>query len=979
MGTLLGLSHACFAQTVPSHAVPGNTAAELQLLASYNGQRVSAVEIAGHPDLQSSQFQDLFAQKEGESFSSDKVEQTAAAIKAQGKFAEVRIQAVPEVSGVRVVLVLEPAFYIGMYEFPGALTFDYSRLIQVADYSVQAPFDAVQVERDRQRLLTFFREQGYFEATIETQLKTDSVHKLVNVDFNTSLGRKARFGDLHFAGVDDAEQRQLRHDLRTLMARLRESAIRPGKTYHYSTLTRARQYLQNKLAKQGHLGAQVHLTGAEYHADTNRADIHFQVAPGQMIKVDIEGAHLWPWTRKNLLPMYQGLSADPETVQEGRQALASYFQKKGYFDATVSENFQKGPNGDTVVYHIRKERKHKVDEVKLTGNTDLKSSQLNPHIAVEKKHWFSHGKFSEQLLRSSVDNLKAVYRAEGFSNAQVVPAVARKDGNIDVTFTVTEGPRDIVNSLTIEGADTFPRSEYASNGLKVVAGQPYSSEHVAADRSTIMANYLKAGYLTASFRETATAASKQESYRINVVYHINEGPKVNTGEVLTVGRANTQQKLIDGDIASIRTGQPLTETELLTAGSKLYDHTGVFDWAEVDPKAPITTQTQDDVLVKVHEGKKNTFTYGFGFEVVQRGGSVPGGTVALPGLPPVGLPPNFTSSQATFYGPRATAEYTRNNVRGKGESLSLTGFAGRLDQRFAAYYIDPSFRWSSWKTTTTISYEKNQENPIFSSQEELASLQFLRFVDRARKNTVFFRYSFSKTDLTRVLLPQLISPSDEHVRLSTLSGNFTRDTRDSPVDEHRGVLDSLELDFNATELGGNVDFAKLTAQAAYFKEKIHHIVWATSLRLGLAQAFSNSRVPISEAFFSGGGNSLRGFPLNSAGPQRQVEVCPNGGTGCNTFIQTPTGGNELLILNFEARIPLTALKQGLGVVPFYDGGNVFPNVGFHNFTSLYSNNVGIGLRYATPVGPLRVDIGHNLNPVPGVKSTNYFISIGQAF
>jgi outer membrane protein assembly factor BamA len=494
-----------------------------------------------------------------------------------------------------------------------------------------------------------------------------------------------------------------------------------------------------------------------------------------------------------------------------------------------------------------------------------------------------------------------------------------------------------------------------------------------------MANYLKAGYLTASFRETATAASKQEPHRINVVYHINEGPKVNTGEVLTVGRADTQQKLIDRDIASIRTGQPLTETELFTAGSKLYDHTGVFDWAEVDPKAPITTQTQDDVLVKVHEGKKNTFTYGFGFEVIQRGGSVPSGTVAIPGLPPVGLPPNFTSSQATFYGPRGTAQYTRNNVRGKGESLSLTGFAGRLDQRFAAYYIDPSFRWSSWKTTTTISYEKNQENPIFSSQEELASLQFLRFVDRARKNTVFFRYSFSKTDLTRVLLPQLISPADEHVRLSTLSANFTRDTRDSPVDEHRGVLDSLELDFNDTKLGANVDFAKLTAQAAYFKEKIHHIVWASSLRIGLAQPFSNSRVPVSEAFFSGGGNSLRGFPLNSAGPQRQVQVCPNGGTDCNTFIQTPTGGNELLILNFEARIPLTAVKQGLAIVPFYDGGNVFPRVGFHDFTSLYSNNVGIGLRYATPVGPLRVDIGHNLNAVPGVKSTNYFISIGQAF
>ena len=86
----------------------------------------------------------------------------------------------------------------------------------------------------------------------------------------------------------------------------------------------------------------------------------------------------------------------------------------------------------------------------------------------------------------------------------------------------------------------------------------------------------------------------------------------------------------------------------------------------------------------------------------------------------------------------------------------------------------------------------------------------------------------------------------------------------------------------------------------------------------------------------------------------------------------------MLIVNSEARIPLP-IKKGLSFVAFYDGGNVFPNVGFHDFVSLYSNNVGIGLRYATPVGPIRLDLGRNLNPVPGVTATQYFVSIGQAF
>jgi outer membrane protein assembly factor BamA len=186
------------------------------------------------------------------------------------------------------------------------------------------------------------------------------------------------------------------------------------------------------------------------------------------------------------------------------------------------------------------------------------------------------------------------------------------------------------------------------------------------------------------------------------------------------------------------------------------------------------------------------------------------------------------------------------------------------------------------------------------------------------------------------------------------------------------------LDLNSHALGSSVSFAKFTGQAAWYKQAFHNIVWAESIRIGMAQPYNNSRVPTSELFFTGGSNSLRGYPLDGAGPQRNVKVCSNGATDCNTFIKVPAGGRAMLLLNAEARIPLP-IKKGLSIVGFYDGGNVFPVVGFKNFTSLYSNNVGGGFRYATPVGPIRIDIGQNLNPVPGVNSTQYFVSIGQAF
>ena len=957
---------------------PKTAPATENILSSYEGQNVTAIEVAGRPGLDTTKLTPLFQQRAGEPFSRQKVDASMATLKSEGKFSEVQLQVEPEANGVRVLLIVEPAIWFGIFEFPGAERFPYSKLVQIANYPPQAPFNAGDVQKDSDGLLRFFQQEGYFEAEVRPQVNLDTSHNVANVRFMVSLNRKAKFGTVAIANTTPEQAAKMSKSLQGIKARVRGAAIRPGKNYRRATLTNAQQYLQKGLEKKDKLAAQVQLSGAAYTAETNRADIHFDVKAGPTIKVQVKGAHLWSWTRKSLLPVYQGVGVDPELVQEGREALVSYFQKKGFFDVDVDSQFHREDSVDTIVYVITKGKKHKVTDVSVAGNSQLKTPALMDLVTVKQKHFFSPGNYSEKLVRSSVKNLTALYQSEGFSNAKVTSSVSKKDGNLMVAFHVVEGPRDIVSSLKIEGADTFPESKFAPGGLKLAEGKPYSQKLVETDRAGIIAHYLQAGYLTSSFRETANVVSKSDPHHINVVYHIYEGPQVHTGDVLTLGRVRTQQRLINMDVASIVPNHPLEEGQLLTAESNLYNHTGVFDWAEVDPRRQITTQTTEDVLVKVHEAKRNTMTYGFGFEVVNRGGSVPSGTVALPGLPPVGLPSNFTTSETTYYGPRGSIQYTRNNYRGKGESLSFTGFAGRLDQRAAAYYINPNFRWSKWGSTASILVEKDEENPVYSSQIESASYQFQRFLDKKKADVFFLRYSFSQTDLTRILIPELVPIQDQHVRLSTIAANITHDTRDNPLDAHKGTLQTFETDLNASKLGSSVNFARLTAQEAYYRTISHNIVWANSIRIGLAQPFANSYVPLSQAFFTGGGNTLRGFPLEGAGPQRPVQVCSTGSSTDCSYIQVPAGGNELLILNTEARIPMP-FKQGLGLAVFYDGGNVFPTVGFHDFTSLYSNNVGLGLRYATPVGPVRIDLGHNLNPVPGIKSTQYFITIGQAF
>jgi outer membrane protein insertion porin family len=157
------------------------------------------------------------------------------------------------------------------------------------------------------------------------------------------------------------------------------------------------------------------------------------------------------------------------------------------------------------------------------------------------------------------------------------------------------------------------------------------------------------------------------------------------------------------------------------------------------------------------------------------------------------------------------------------------------------------------------------------------------------------------------------------------------------------------------------------------------MIWANSIRLGFAKPISGSRVPTSERFFSGGGTTLRGFPINEAGPQRSVPVCTNPADPATCMlISVPEGGNQLFVLNSELRFPLQIINN-LGGVVFYDGGNVYRNISFAQFVNNYTSTVGVGLRYSTPVGPVRIDVGRNLNPVPGIKAYQFFITLGQAF
>ena len=952
---------------------------------SYNGQTVSRISLIANPhrDLQS--LSSLVTQTAGEPYSQEKIVSDAAVLQKAGSFEQVKVSVVPDVSGLRVQFLLEPAYYLGVVEFPDATKlFSYTRLLQAANLSDEDPYDPAEIPIAENALRDFLRRDGYFQSEVHAEPTIDDTHQLVNVTFTIQTGRQARISSVSLEGPGESEKLTLLHAVRSLRARLSRGLLRAGKPYSQERIAAATSRMKKTLTAEHRLANSIHENPPKYDAETNRVAVSFNVHVGPIVTIRTEGVRLsvLPWIgnrqKKKLIPIYSEGAVDEELVAEGERNLTDYFQKKGFSDVTVTTNFDKKPDEISIVYKIDRGTKHKVDRVVFHGNYAVEAKELLDQVTVKKSHIWTHGSLSQKLLKQSVSNLEALYRDRGYEDVKVMPRTTERDTKIDVDFNIAEGAQTIVENVQVSGNQNVPYDQLTVPvGFQLRAGQPFSPRKMADDRNRISATYLDRGYLNAEVKAT-TERTDGGPHRINVTYTITENQIVRIQDVVYLGQQRTRVSLLT-KTAKIAPEKPMRRGGLLEAESRLYD-LSVFDWASVGPGKPITDQSDELALVKVHEAKRNEITYGFGFEVSHRGGNIPTGTVALPGGGgTIGLNGfQIAPSQSTFASPRGLIEYARRNMRGLGETASGSILLSRLDQRLLTTYGQPHFVRSEWGSLTSFSLERNSENPLFTAALGDLSFQVERVISHKTNTRVQFRYDFNKTVLSHILVPDLVLSQDQSVRLSTFSATLIRDTRDKPLDAHHGAYGTIDLGITPTALGSSANFAKLFGQYAFYKP-LHSVVLANSVRIGLASPFASSFVPTSQLFFTGGGTSLRGFPIDQAGPQRLVPFCNvlQGQSGC-VNITVPVGGKQLFILNSEVRFPLGIMKA-LGGVVFYDGGNVYGAINLHQFVDGYTNTVGVGLRYATPIGPVRFDIGRNLNPVPGLNAWQYFITLGQAF
>ncbi len=684
---------------------------------------------------------------------------------------------------------------------------------------------------------------------------------------------------------------------------------------------------------------------------------------------------------------------------------------------------------------------------------ELKSQKASPAGFIPFLGGYGRGFTNNAMLEEDRRTIKALMRDLGYrrNEVTVLQGVSPTQDSLIITFNVEEGPLTRVAEIQIRGETAFPEDRLRKE-IQTVIGAPYSPAQKRADSDRLLNLYAHEGYIESELQaSTDDLPNKAGDEQVRVVFTITkEGAKAIVNEIIVngvTGSAATQRTKRDAIVRAI----PLSEGDLLradriTEAERALYVTDAFRQVLISQQpageGPNGTKKYD-VIIDVEEKRPRVVEYGGGY-------STDMGALGLVELTNV----NFMNKlrQGAI---RIRASQRQELIRfefldprfakyGKKQFAPLAISAQYLRDSTITRFFRSTIDRGTFGIVQRLDAKGNPIDVLGNrvGQPTIDRLTFgietQRVLSQKSHSIVFARYNYEDVRLRNIdsLLIQDILQPDRVVRLSRFGTSFVYDTRQrcerrlpgsaieeeaisrsgevcryNQLDATRGQYLSADYSVAAKALGGNTSFSRfLSTYHTYYKvDQLRKTVFAGNLTVGLAQLFTprdrngnghiddfDELLPISERFFSGGSTTLRGFAFEEAGPRRVI--VPQGQfrnrqgklIGLNPFT-VPIGGNAMVVMNLEARIPLT---RNLQAVPFYDGGNVFRSISdvFHpkpivrtgnfledvnaeNLRVHWSNTVGLGFRVKTPFGgALAVDYGFLLNPpqflIPQNLNTN---------
>ena len=621
---------------------------------------------------------------------------------------------------------------------------------------------------------------------------------------------------------------------------------------------------------------------------------------------------------------------------------------------------------------------------------------------------------------------------------------------VHVVYNIDEGAQQKFGSVEVAGADNS-REQNVYDMLIAEPGQPFSLITLAQDRDAILSYYIAQGFDHAQV-EVNPKVNLNNKAITDVTLNISEGQQVRIDHVLLSGIEHTKPGVVQKQLL-VHAGDPLDQAALLQTQRNLYN-LALFNEVNAAVQNPRGDALEKNVLVQITEAKRWDVNYGVGFEAqlnqpqylpyqrLQNGAT---GTAAQNGKAGASPRVSLDVSRINLFGTQKSL--TLHTTYGLLETIAALSFNN------PNLLGSPNLT-----ATASAGYSNVQNITTFQAQTAQADFRVTQNIGRADHLIYDFQYRrISVNGNSLQISPNLISQFSQPVRVGGPSVTYFHDTRDpSPLNATRGQYFSVQEFLAAGIFGSQTEFNRtdLSHSSYYSFGRRHPFVFARNLRVGFENTFGNpiigsgsgvgqssyacmgnfsvtnascNPIPLPERLYAGGAQSHRGFGINDAGPRDLT-------TGY------PVGGSGVVVNQFELRLPPTTLPivgNNVNFVIFHDMGNVFrypsdmftsiknfhqpneatcrnvaippgtpgtegyPNpqgqqfnaVGNCNF-NYYSHAVGLGARYNTPVGPIRLDLSYNLNPpvypvfedytssLPYVGNAGhfqFFFSIGQAF
>ena len=945
---------------------------------------VQVVAVDGRPVAEGGLL-DLVQTRPGTPLSVEDVRETIAHFAGLGRFEDIVVRAVEEPDGgIRLSYDLVPVRNVRRLEFRGRVELS-GRLLRsrVADRLGEV-FSRARLDEMVRTLQGVYEDHGYMEARILPRPDLpagdrDTLVVEVEAGPRLTLSRVTIDGNapMPLGGLP------------------RQLGLAAGQPYRRAEVDERLADLVRDLRERGFYEARAdHVL--EPDPDGRTAELAISVDAGARILVIFEGDPLPDADRRDLVPIEREGSVDEDLLEDSANRIRDRLRGQGYRDARVE--YVRAPRGDelAVVFTVVRGPQYRTGQVRIDGASSIPAAELEPLLRTRAGDPFVQA-FVERDAAAIVEH----YRRRGFTGvgvgAEMQPvAGAREPVPVDVRLAIEDGPRTLVGGIAVAGASAVDESTLRE-AISSRPGQPYYQPQVAIDRDGMQLMLLNLGYPSAAVEARVTLSPDRT--RADLQFDVAEGPQVFVGHVLVVGNEKTDARTIRREV-TLQPGSPLSYARIMESQSRIAA-LGLFRRvriSELDHGVP----NERDLLVAVEEAPATTVGYGAGVEAGSRlRRSEPGGPAA----------------EVFEVAPRGFVEYGRRNLFGRNQSINLFGRAS-LRSRASTTDVGPGEEEPGGYTLRDYRVLGSFRSPrVFGTEADLlltgfleqglrSSFNFTRRGARAelarrvtRALSVSGRYLIERTKL----FEERFDPTDKplvdrlfpQLRLSTLSAAAVYDTRDDLLAPTSGMLIGYDQDVALRAIGSEVGYVKGFGQVFAYRRLPgpRGTVFAAGARIGLARGFERlvplldeagepvldpagepivdvvTDLPASERFFAGGDTTVRGYALDRLGTPETIDR--------NGF---PTGGHAVAIFNTELRVPVW---RGLGAVGFVDAGNVFDRAGDFGFGRL-KPTAGFGVRYQSPIGPLRVDLGFKLRRerlrTDELESRAVVhISLGQAF